>query len=889
MCLNAAALSLLLSGAAVSVPGADAHLHSEDLDNTSGRLSPPRVYTTARLQGSPPDIDGKLDDRAWLEGEWSGDYVQRTPNEGAPPSQRTELKILYDDRNVYVAIRAYDDPDEIYRYPTRRDTWAGDVVGVAFDSYFDKRTGFEFNLNAAGSKMDAILGNEEFDTSWDAVWYGKVGMEEDAWTAEFQIPLSQLRYGSHQEQVWGLHSFRWIARNSEELNWNLVPRQNTGFMHNIGELHGIRDLPASRRIELLPHVLGEVDSARFTADNQVERTMGSGSAGIDAKVGLSSNFTLDATVNPDFGQVEADPSVINLTAFETFFEEKRPFFLEGKKIFEFGLGEAAFDGADLLYYSRRIGAAPALIPSLSEGEFTGSPPAATTILTALKVTGKTRNGLSVGLVQSLSAKETVTIAREGQERSQVVEPYTNYLAGRVQKDWNQGNTILGGMVTSTHRWISDPALLFLPEDAVSGGLDFSQYFANRSWVVQGKGVFSHVSGDPESILELQTGAVHYFQRPDAPHLQVDPGATSLSGHGGLVRVGRSGNSKWRFSNALRWISPGLELNDLGFLRQADLIRNDLEVGYGQTVPWGPFRWWFLGVERQDVWDYGELKVDETTGLEGRAELQNKWRLNGSLRWHEPVDTRLLRGGPAMRLSPFLHWSLRGSTDPSSRFWGSLGLHGHAFADGPSSRFDLSPGGGLRITNAFSVLLSYNYSRREDDLQYVDTPETGAGPRWVMGRIDQSTHNITLRLNVNLTPDLSIQYYGSPFVSSGRYVAFKKATDTLAPAYDDRFHLYGSDEIRFVPETNTYLVQEAEGGPGSRYSFDNPDFSFREFRSNLVLRWEYRPGSSLYVVWSQGRTSDSDLYEDSYGQNFDALWRSEARNVFLVKLQHWFSM
>ena len=883
------ALLLLSAAAPLAWAVSEAGLDAGADDNPDGRRYPARVYNTVRLQAPPPTIDGRLDDRAWQEGEWSGDYTQHLPTEGAPPSQPTELKILYDDHNVYVAIRAYDDPEKVHRYPTRRDTFAGDMVGVFFDSYFDKRTGFGFNLNAAGSKMALVLGNDDADISWDAVWHGKVGMEDDAWTAEFQIPLSQLRYGSHEEQVWGLNAWRWIARNREEVQWNLIPRNHTGTMHNIGELHGIRGLPRSRRIELLPHVLGDVDSAKFTADDQRQRTIGSGSAGLDAKVGLGSNFTLDATVNPDFGQVEADPSVINLTAFETFFEEKRPFFLEGKNIFEFALGEGFFGGGDMLYYSRRIGAAPSLLPSLSEGEFTGSPPAATTILTALKVTGKTRNGLSIGLVQSLASKETVRVSLNGQERSQVVEPYTNYFAGRVQKDWGGDNTILGGMLTSTHRWISDPALAFLPNDAVTGGLDFEQYFSNRSWVLQGKGVFSHVTGDPEAILELQTGAVHYFQRPDADYLEVDPTATSLSGHGGLVRFGRSGNTKWVFSDSLRWISPGLELNDVGFLRQADLIWNDLEVGYAEPDPRGPLRWWFASVKRQDAWDFGGLQTEATSELNARTEFQNQWRLNGSLRWHEPVDTRLLRGGPLLRLSPFLHINVSGATDPSKRLRVNAGVHTHSFADGTSSRLDIYPGLGLRLTTALSIFATYNYTHEVNDLQYVDTPETIAGPRFVMGRIDQTTHTLTLRLNVHITPDFSIQYYGSPFVSSGSFVAFKKATHTLAEQYDDRFHLYGSDEIIFVPDENTYVVQEAEGGLGSRYSFGNPDFSFQQFRSNLVLRWEYRPGSSLYVVWSQGRTSDTDLFDDSLSHNFDVLWQSEARNVFLVKLQHWFSM
>ena len=898
---------ILFLGAACLLGALEQEGEDPTTTNLHGRQYPPRIYNTVRLQGELPRIDGRLDDAAWQEGEWSGDYTQQIPTEGAEPSHPTEIKILYDDENVYVAIRAYDDPEGMQRYPGRRDDFAGDIVGVCFDSYFDKRAGFEFDLTAGGGKIDLILGNESYDATWDAVWYGKVGLEEDAWTAEFQIPLSQLRYGPHEEQVWGLHSWRWIARNWEESQWNLIPRNNTGFIYNIGELHGIRGLPKNRRIELLPHVLGEMDSAKFTADDQRERTIASGSAGLDAKVGLSSNFTLDATVNPDFGQVEADPSVINLTAYEIFFEEKRPFFLEGKRILDFALaeGEGSFafalgdadtsfgEGAgpgDILYHSRRIGAQPSLFPQLSEGEFTGSPPAATTILTALKISGKTRNGLSVGIVESLASKETVQISHDGQQHSQVVEPYTNYLAARVQKDWAKGNTSLGGMLTSTHRWIHDPALAFLPSNAVTGGLDFVHFFANRAWALAAKGVVSQVTGDPEAIVGLQTGPVHYFQRPDATYLEVDPTATSLSGHGGFISLGRSRTSKWRIGDSVRWVSPGLELNDLGFLRQADAIQNEFTAGYADPVPRGAIRQWSVFASREDGWDFGGRQTNGMTGLAVDTLFRNKWRLGGALRARDTeVDTRLLRGGPSMRLSPFLHMSVTGLTDPSRRVLVSGGVHGHRYRDGESSIFDVSSGVRLRVANRVSISTNYTYGHHVNDLQYVDTPETVTGARYVLGNIDQTTHSLTIRLNVSITPDLTVQYYGSPFVSSGRFTAFKKATDTLAAQYQDRFHVYGPDEITFVPEDNTYVVQEAGAGPGSRYSFDNPSFSFREFRSNLVVRWEYKPGSAVYAVWSQGRTSDSDLYEDSLGHNFDVLWRSAARNVFLVKIQHWFSM
>jgi hypothetical protein len=880
-----AAATLFVLGAG-SAPGAsEGKLDTTAADNPHGRQYPPRIYDTVRLQGEPPRIDGRLDDVAWEQGEWSGNYTQQIPAEGAEPSRPTELKILYDDRNVYVAIRAYDDPKKIHRYPGRRDDFTGDIVGVCFDSYFDKRTGFEFDLTAGGSKIDLILGNDGWDTTWDAVWYGKVGLEEDAWTAELRIPLSQLRYGRDEEQVWGLHAWRWIARNQEESQWNLIPRNNTGIMHNIGELHGIRDLPKNRRIELLPHVLGELDSARFTADDQRKRAMGSGSAGVDAKMGLGSNFTLDATVNPDFGQVEADPSVINLTAYEVFFEEKRPFFLEGKSILDFDLG----GGGDILYYSRRIGAPPSLFPELGEGELTGSPPTATTILDALKVTGKTASGLSVGVLQSLTARETVDVRGPGRTREQAVEPYTSYLAARVHKDWDKGNTSLGGMVTSTRRWVDDDAALaFLPSGAVTGGLDFVQFFGNRSWVLEARGVLSQVTGDPGSIRELQTNPVHYFQRPDATHLKLKPDATSLFGHAGLVGFGRSRNSNWRVGDELRWVSPGLELNDLGYLRQADLVNNSFQVGYRDPVPRGVLRQWGVDLGREDEWDFGGLQTGGTTWIEGSATFRNKWSLNGSVRAVDTqVDTRLLRGGPAMRLSPYVHMSIRAETDPSRRVQVSARVHAHRYREGASSMFDVFPGLRLRLTNRISVSADYEYGHHVDDLQYVDTPENGSGPRYVLGSIDQTTHSLTLRLNLSLTPDLTVQYYGSPFVSSGRYSAFKRTTDTVASDYEDRFHRYGPDEITYVPGDESYRVEE--GATGAQYSFANPDFSFRQFRSNLVLRWEYTPGSALYVVWSQGRTSDADTYDDSLGHNLEALWDSAVRNVFLVKLQHWFSL
>jgi hypothetical protein len=846
--------------------------------NPSGRKYPARTYCSARLSGPPPVINGRLDDPAWVQGEWAGDFTQQMPTEGASPSQRSELKILYDDRNIYIAIRAYDDPALVHRYPGRRDDFSGDIVGVCFDSYNSKRTGFEFDLTAGGSKIDLVLGNgeQEWDTTWDAVWDGEVGHDSQGWTAEFRIPFSQLRYARQDEQVWGMHVWRWIDRNQEESQWQLIPRQNTGRMHQLGELRGIQGVPRSRHVELLPYVLGRVSPDR-AGDGGTEI---SGSAGLDAKIGLSTNFTLDATINPDFGQVEADPSVMNLTAYETFYEEKRPFFLEGRKILSFPI-----EGFDQLFYSRRIGQAPSYAPPLGPDESIDSPES-TTILGAAKITGRTDGGVSVGVLQSVTASETARISSPSGSRDQEVEPFGSYTVARVHKDWDKGNTSLGGMLTETHRFISDPELAFLPTNAYTSGIDFIRYFADRSWLLDASGVFSQVTGGQEAIRALQTNPVHYYQRPDASHLGVDEGATSLSGHGGSVRFGRSGTSRLSLTDHFHWYSPGLELNDLGYLRQADIIANQIFLGWSETEPKGIFRTYSAQYVREDQWDFGGLKTRSANRLEASSQFRNKWTAHTNFELQQSVDTRALRGGPALRTHDTFGTEVDVTTDPSRLVSLSVaGLHGRAIDDN-SRLSNIGGGARFRLSNRFLLSGRVSYDGLAENLQYVTTADTSDGFRWILGRIQQGTWTFTMRANLSLSPDLTIQYYGSPFISTGRYTEFKRATNTLAEQYSDRFHQFAADEIAFQQDSNSYLVNE--GGSGPSYSFANPDFSFRQFRSNLVLRWEYRPGSTLYVVWSQGRTGSEPDWDSSFSSNWNGLWRTRPDNVFLVKLSYWLS-
>ena len=736
----------------------------------AGRARPPRIYNTKPLTGKPPSIDGHLDDEAWKEGEWAGDYVQQTPVEGGAPSQKTELKILYDDKNIYFAIRAYDDMARIAKYSSRRDEFAGDIVGVCFDSYFDKRTGFEFDLTSAGTKMDLVLSNEGWDMTWDAVWDGKVAHEPNAWTAEFRIPLSQLRYSPQDVQTWGMHAWRWISRLQEESQWNLIPRQGTGRLYNFGELHGIHGLTPRRRIELLPHVLGEASSLPEQTGNPfVGSANGKAAAGLDAKVGLTSNFTLDATLNPDFGQVEADPSVVNLTTYETFYEEKRPFFLEGKRIFTLGLPGSAIAGdvsgtlqGDQLFYSRRIGAPPPVQPVVQEGAFLESP-GATSIISAVKVTGKTNDGLSVGLLQSLAASEQATLWFDGAESHLPVAPTTNYVVGRVQKDWDKGNTIVGGMFTSTHRWLPDDAALHrLPTDALTGTVDATRFFGDRAYVIEGKGVFSRISGDPSAILALQTNPVHNYQRTDASHLSVDGNATSMRGHAGTVRVARYGKSRWLWSESARWMSPGLDLNDVGYLRQADVLLNEAMLSFAEIEPHGAFRSYGFSVTRDDTWDFGGLKTAGSTNLLVNGAFRNLWTISGGLNVVDaPTDTRLLRGGPAMTMSGRVAAIAAVASDPSRRLSLVLSTERDFVLDGDGRKGNVTAQVNVRPGNKLQFSAITYYEHNVDDLQYVDTARPEGSPRYVLGRLDQDTLGLTLRANAFITPEFTIQVLRQP--------------------------------------------------------------------------------------------------------------------------------
>ena len=842
------------------------------------------VYTTSRLVTSRPDIDGKLDDECWKHGTWAGDYHQFTPDEGAKPSYPTVFNIQYDDKYIYIAFRAFDgEPQKIQRLAGTRDELSGDIMGVNFDSYHDHRTGFEFSVTAWGQKIDLILFNpENWDFNWNAIWRVKTGLEDSAWVAEIEVPLSQLRYSNMEEQVWGMHTWRWINRYMEESNWEHQSLTGPGVLFNFGELRGIKGLTKSQRLEIMPYALGQLNTMEKVSSNPFSskgRTWG-GNAGLDAKIGVSSNFTLDLTVNPDFGQVESDPSVMNLTAFETFYEEKRPFFLEGLTIFD-----NKFDN-ESLFYSRRIGHSPSVTPQANDTLFVDSPDM-TTILSAVKLSGTTSKGLSVGLIQSVTTNEYARLSNpDGNITTTKVEPLTNYMIARIQKSYNGANTAIGGMVTSVNRVIKESNLEFMPSNAYTGGLDLRHYWRDKEFYVDGRLIGSYLNGTTQSMTVLQESSARYYQRPGADYLDYDTTRTTLSGYGGKFLIGKGSKGLWRYSTGVTWLSPGLELNDLGYMNTADVINQENEVVYFVNKPVSIFRTFKIDLEQFNSWNFKGTYLGSGSHLAFTSEFKNQWSLGLNLIYHSSaLDTKILRGGYDMMM-PYSLFSFGGlHTDYSKKVAVGLDYSYEYRGNNSQISYELKPGITFRPFRTFKIGVTGDYIHNTDNLQYVATCDYFSEQRYILGTIGQKTIGMTLRLDLNITPEFSIQYYGSPFISRGSYSEFKHVTDAVAKAYDDRFAIYNnvvlSDNGKYLLDENDDMVYD--------YGIPDPDFNFHQFRSNMVAKWEYRLGSFIYVIWSSERTGQTGTSHSTLKESYKELRSIFPNNIFLIKFNYWFSL
>ncbi len=853
-----------------------------------------RCYITKHVTPVPPVIDGRMNEQIWQTIEWSDSFIQHDPYEGEEPSQPTAFKVLYDNKNIYIGIRAYDsEPEKIDTRLSRRDQIEGDILAVQIDSYFDHQTAFTFMVNAGGVKMDGIYTNDGENQDWtpDPIWYTETSQDEKGWTAEMQIPLSQLRFSGKDEQVWGIQIGRLLFRNEELSLWQHVPRDAPGWVHMFGRLEGIKGLKSSRRIEILPYAVGKAESMEAETDNPfITGSKMDYSIGLDGKIGITSDLTLDFTINPDFGQVEADPSVVNLTAYETFYEEKRPFFIEGKNILNFPLMIGDGDIANNnLFYSRRIGCHPPFTPYTEEDEDYLGMPEYSTILGAAKLTGKTKTGFSIGLLDAVTQVEKAEIYQNGEHRVETVAPLTNYFLARIQKDYGKGATRIGGMITNILRSIQSDSLNFLNKSAVTGGLDFYHSWKERTWFISAKSIFSLINGTEEAMIEQQRSSRRYYQRPDADYVKVDSSLTSLSGHGGSLFFGRQGNSHINFMIGGNWQSPGLEINDMGYLRDADQIFQFTWVGLRWWEPFSIFRNLNINLNQWSVWNFGRTNLQNGGNINMHAQFKNYWGAGYGINFNSTTfSTATLRGGPGIYLpSSWNYWFDLNTNQKKSVYFSLDGSYSKR-NDGFSRNYSISPGVNLRPSRMFNLELNPFYRINKDNLQYVDEIDYNNDSRYILARIAQTTLGMVMRLNYTITPNLTIQFYGQLFISAGKYSHLKYITDPKADRYKDRFHTYAGNEIEYDEESNTYYIDE-DNNQEEDYSFENPDFNFRQFRSNLVVRWEYTPGSTLYLVWSQGRTDDVEDGSFSFRNDMYDLFHIYPHNVFLIKLNKWFSL
>lgn len=849
-----------------------------------------RTYQTKMLNHDAPEINGIIDEPAWEIVEWSGNFTQRAPYENQPPSQQTSFKILYDDNNLYVAIKAFDtEVHKIEKRLTRRDKFEGDWVAIGIDSYNDKLTAFVFSVNVSGVKGDLIITNDtEEDETWDPVWYVKTKIVADGWIAEMKIPLSQLRFAKKETYAWGLEVSRKLFRKEEFSLWQMVPQEASGWVSMWGELHGISNIKPNREVELVPYAMGKFETNEKEEGNPyITGTDWGYNIGMDAKVAVTNDLTLNITVNPDFGQVEADPSEVNLTAFESFFKEKRPFFVEGNNIYNYQITNDGDAGLDNLFYSRRIGRRPGHEPEIKDGEYM-SCPEFTRILGAVKLSGKTQNGWSIGVLESLTNEEKAEIDAEGKRRKEIIEPLTNYFNARIQKDFNKGKTIAGGMVTATNRFIHDSTLNYLPSSAYTGGADFTQFWKDKAYYFGLKTVFSQIYGKEEAITDLQESPQRYYQRPDATHLSVDTTRISLFGHGGTIEGGKIGQGHWRYGGWITWRSPGLELNDMGFLREADIVQQVFWGGYRIWEPFSIFRRMNINVAQWSGWDFAGSNIYTGYNFNVNTQFKNYWRFGtGVNRNGKSISRSELRGGPELANPGRWNNWLNIRTDERKKLSFSAFLF-NSWGDQDYRRsVDFGVGISYRPFDflQFSIQPGYGITRRE--AIYIETIELTDENRYLVSYINQEMASADLRIDVSITPDLSIQFWGQPFVFSGNYSDFMKVVNPGATKYIDQFYKFSDAEITYGESDNIYYVDENQDGQ-TDYQFDNPDFSFFEFRSNLVIRWEYLPGSTAYLVWSQGRTGDHPDGQFSLSENINHLSAVTPHNVFLLKVSLRFS-
>ena len=858
--------------------------------------------------GARLSIDGKLDEAAWAAATPITQFRQSRPDDGQASTLPTEVRFLFDGEALYVAAKLGEPGGAAaIRAPlARRDqllasngdngafnSLTTDKIAIAIDPYHNHLDEVWFEINPAGVRGDRLNG----DASWDPVWEGAAAIGADGWTAEMRIPYSQLRFSRDSVQTWGLQVFRVADRINEQSMWAHRRRDESGGPAYYGHLEGLVITERPRQIELLPYVVTGAQYKYTPSANPYRGTRDMRfNAGADLKYNLTSNLTLDATINPDFGQVEVDPATLNLSAYETFYEEKRPFFVANRGAFGFAGSSCMFcsnfSGLGP-FYSRRVGRPPQLNGYVSSTSVFADAPDDATILGAAKITGRTSNGFTIGLMEAVAGKEEARFlpAPSGAEQVQVVEPLTNYFVGRVRKDLRQGATQIGVIGTSTIRQVGDDPVLdaSLRSSATSAGFDWSHAWSNRRYRWRGGFMASDVRGSEESILATQLSSAQYFQRPDRDEVLLDPTRTSLQGWGLYTRVAKeNGNWLWEVMENTR--SPGYEVNDIGFLDRTDYSQTTANLAYSWTRPTRYFRSMFAiaGGIHQFNWD--GMTTDYQRQAFWSVEFPNYWNLRTFvIRDAETYDDRLTRGGPTVRNWGYTFGHFQVSTDPRRTAVFDVQIRGSR-ADDETQSFNFRPGVAFKPSTNVFVQMGPSYNFSENSAQYLrriddaTAPAGFAGSRYVFGFVTTKTVSFETRVNWTMTPDVTLQVYAQPFVAAGNYTSFREFAAPRTNTVLD----YGTDvgTISQDPATRVYTVDPDGTGPAASFTFNDPDFTSRSLRGTSVLRWEYRPGSTLFFVWTQQRSGFSPDGNYEFSRDARALLADRPDNVFLVKATYW---
>jgi hypothetical protein len=823
--------------------------------------APAATSVRATLASDPPVLDGSDADAVWRAAPAVDQFLQSKPSEGATARFATLARVAYDPSNLYVFVRAFDPhPDSIVSLLSRRDDQTpSDEIIILLDPWHDRRTGYEFVVNPAGVKSDyAIYNDGNEDVAWDAVWDVATRIDSLGWTAEYRIPLSQLNYSAKGSVSFGILVWRVIQRHGETVTWPLYRPSRSGFTSQFGDLTGLDGLSSPGHAEATPYVLTKnvQGSASDGYPRDQELTVGG-----DLKYRVASNLLLNATVNPDFGQVEADPSVLNLGAFETFFEERRPFFVEGKGLFTFSVNCVVVvdcNTGEGLFYSRRIGRAPQLAQEYADE----SSPEATRIIGAAKLTGRLPGGFSLGVLDAVTNDITSPAG--------TLEPTTNYAVARGNQDFSAGDGSLGFIATAVNRSLDETSAPYLHRGAYSAGLDARRRFAGRRYEVSGSFDVSHVTGDAEAIARTQRNPVHLYQRSDGP-LEFDSTRTSLGGTNLELRFAKVGGRRLIFETAYQRRTPGFEINDIGFLRQADQQMWTSWANLAFREPNAVFRELRWNFNNWQHWSLDGLPTERAFNTNVHTQLNNRWWLHAGGTLGQIGATwcdRCARGGPAIRQDPYIApWAGIEGDDRKSlipTFW----VNYWRGDGGRSAQLSLEPSLELKVSTRFTTELSGKWERNRNDTQYFGTYTDEAGAEhYTFAHLEQRTLTLTWRLGYTFTPSTSLQVYASPFVSRGTYSDVREIGEPRATAYEDRYRPYADPDVAADP-----------GG-----------FNVQEFRSNVVFRWEYRPGSTLFLVWSQGREAEADVEgSQSFRDDLGDLFRRRPDNTFLVKVSYWFA-